>query len=133
LDVEGTYLPHSPKLENDVIIVNGFINNTFRKNETITPENNELYEVFTVASLIKKDPFYAALFHKMYVNDKQEIVLHPSVGKIPVLFGTMHDAEHKLKTLRYMYDEVIPYVNEDKYAQLDVRSKNRIVATKTKS
>jgi len=133
LDVEGTYLPYSPKTGNDVIVVNGFINNTFQKNKTITPENNELYEVFTVASLIKKDPFYAALFHKMYVNDKQEIVLHPSVGKLPVLFGTVQDAENKLKTLKYMYEEVIPYINDDQYAQLDVRFKNRIVATKTKS
>ena len=133
LDVEGTYLPYSPKTGNDVIAVNGFINNTFQRNKTITPESNELYEVFTVASLIKKDPFYAALFHKMYVNDKQEIVLHPSVGKLPVLFGTVQDAENKLKTLKYMYEEVIPYMNDDKYAQLDVRFKNRIVATKTKS
>jgi len=133
LDVEGTYLPHSPKVRNDVIIVNGFINNTFQKNKTVTPENNELYEVFTVASLIKKDPFYAALFQEMYVNDKQEIILHPSVGKLPVLFGTMQDAENKLKTLKYMYEEVIPYTGDEKYAQLDVRFKNRIVATKTKS
>jgi len=133
LDVEGIYLPYSPKTGNDVIAVNGFINNTFQKNKTITPENNELYEVFTVASLIKKDTFYAALFHKMYVNDKQEIVLYPSVGKLPVLFGTVQDAENKLKTLKYMYEEVIPYMNDDKYAQLDVRFKNRIVAKKTKS
>ena len=130
LDMEGTYLPHSPKLGNDVIIVNGFINNTFKKDETVTPENNELYEVFTVASLIKKDPFYAALFHKMDVSDKQEITLLPSVGELPVLFGAAQDAEQKLKTLKYMYEEVIPYVKEDKYKRLDVRFKNRIVATK---
>ncbi|MCL2291182.1 MAG: hypothetical protein FWC34_10880 [Bacteroidetes bacterium] len=133
LDVEGTYLPYSPKAGNDVIVVNGFINNTFRKNEIVTPENKELYEVFTIASLIKKDPFYSDLFHKMYVNDKQEVVLHPSVGKLPVLFGTMQDAESKLKTLKRMYEEVILYMAEDKYAQLDVRFKNRIVAKKSKS
>jgi len=133
LDVEGTYLPYSPKVGNDVIVVNGFINNTFQQNKTITPENNALYEVFTVASLIKKDSFYAALFHKIYVNDKQEFVLYPSVGKLPVLFGTVQDAESKLKTLKYMYEEVLPYMKDDKYAQLDVRFKNRIVATKTKS
>jgi hypothetical protein len=133
LDVNGVYLPYSPKAGNDVIIVNGSIPYTFRKKETITSESNELYALYVVASLIEKDPYYANLFHKLHINDKQEITLHPSVGNLPVLFGTTQDAEHKLKTLKYMYKEVLPYESEDKYAQLDVRFKNRIVATKTKS
>ena len=133
LDVNGVYLPYSPKTGNDVIVVHGSISPTFQKKETITSENNELYALYTVASLIKKDPFYAQLFHKLHINDKQEITLYPSVGNLPVLFGTTQDAEQKLKTLKYMYKEVLPYASEDKYARLDVRFKNRIVATKTKS
>ena len=133
LDVNGTYLPYSPKTGNDVITATGAIPYTFRKKETITPENNELYQLFTVASLIKKDPFYADLFHKISINNKQEVILHPSYGNIDVVFGTTQDAENKLKTLRYMYNEVLPYMSENKYAQLDVRFKNRIVAKKNKS
>ena len=133
LDVNGTYLPYSPKTGNDVITATGYIPHTFRKKETITSGNNELYQLFTVASLIKADPFYADLFHKIDINDKQEITLKPSHGNIPVLFGTIQDAGNKLKTLRYMYDEVLPYMSENKYVQLDVRFKNRIVAKKNKS
>jgi len=130
LDVNGTYLPYSPKVGSDVIVATGFISN---KNKTIPIENTEFYELFQMASLIKKDPFYENLFNKLYVNDKQEIILFPKDEKLPVLFGTVQDAESKLKTLKYMYKEVLPYMNENKYAQLDVRFKNRIVATKTKS
>ncbi|MCL2434767.1 MAG: hypothetical protein FWD09_01350 [Lentimicrobiaceae bacterium] len=133
LDVNGAYLPYSPKTGNDVITVAGAIPYAFRKKEAIASGSNELYQLFTVASLIKEDPFYADLFHKISINDKQEIVLHPSHGNLPVVFGTVQDAENKLKTLRYMYDEVLPYMNENKYAQLDVRFKNRIVAKKNKS
>jgi len=133
LDVNGTYLPYSPKAGNDVIVVNGFIPNTFRKDEIITPGSNELYALFSVASLIKKDPFYSDLFRNLHICGKQEITLYPSAGKLPVLFGTMQNAEKKLKTLKHMYKEVLPYMNDDKYAQLDVRFENRIVATKTKS
>jgi len=133
LDMNGIYLPYSPKVENDVIFASGNIPNTFKNKETVTLENTELYELFTVASLIHADPFYNALFKKMYVNEKQEIILTPSVGNTPVLFGTMQDAEHKLKVLKRMYEDVMPYTPEDKFAQLDVRFKNRIVATKTKS
>ena len=133
LDVNGIYLPYSPKTGNDVIVATGSIPNTFRKNETITSESSELYQLFKVALLIKEDPSYAGWFHKMEVNDKQEIMLHPVQGNLPVLFGTIQDAENKLKTLKYMYNEVLPYMSEGKYAQLDVRFKNRIVTRKTKS
>jgi cell division protein FtsQ len=133
LDVQGTYLPYSPKVENGVMIANGFIPNTFRIKETITPDNNELYELFFVASLIKADAQYAIWFNKMNVNEKQEITLYPSSGKLPVLFGTMQDAEKKLKALKFMYSDVLPYMDDGKYAQLDVRFQNRIVATKSKS
>jgi hypothetical protein len=133
LDREGVYLPYSPKTNSDVIIVRGAIPNTFQHKEKITPEDKELYDLFTAALLIKKDPFYATLFHQLTINTNQEIILIPSVGKLPILFGNIQDAENKLKTLKYMYDDVLPYMNDDKYAQLDVRFKNRIVATKTKS
>jgi len=133
LDDQGTYLPYSPKVENDVIIANGFIPNTFQKKEIITPDKKELYELFFVASLIKADKDYEKWFRKIDINDKKEITLYPSSGKLPVLFGTMQDAEKKFKALKFMYCEVLPYTNENKYAQLDVRFQNRIVATKSKS
>jgi len=133
LDATGIYLPYSPKTGNDVIVVNGSIPNTFQKGETVAPVNSELYALFSMASLIKEDQFYADLFHKLQINDKKEIILYPAVGKLSVLFGTIEDAEKKLKTLKHIYKEVLPYMNDNKYAQLDVRFENRIVATKTKS
>jgi hypothetical protein len=133
LDINGTYLPYSPKLGNDVIVVQGIIPNTYQKKETITFKDSELYELFSMASLIRKDAFYAKLFHKFYINETREIIFYPSVGKIPVLFGTIQDAANKLTTLKYMYEDVLSYMKEDKYAQIDVRFKNRIVATKSKS
>jgi cell division protein FtsQ len=133
VDVQGTYLPFSPKVENDVIVATGFISNTFQEKEKVSSDNNSLYELFSVATLIKTDPFYTELFHNLFVKDNQEIVLYPSVGNLPVRFGSAQDAENKLKTLKYMYHEVLPYMDENAYAQLDVRFKNRIIATKTKS
>jgi len=133
VDVQGTYLPYSPKVGNDVIVATGFISNTFQKNEKVSCDNDALYELFSVATLIKTDPFYTELFHNLYVKDNQEIMLYPSVGNLPVRFGNVQDAENKLKTLKYMYQEVLPYMDENAYTQLDVRFKNRIIATKTKS
>jgi len=133
LDVNGVDLPYSPKLKSDVIVASGYISPAIKKNGTTAIENNDLEQLYTLATLIKNDPFYADLFNKMYVNEKQEIILYPTDEKLPVLFGTMENAEKKLKRLRYMYHEVLPYMNEDKYAQLDVRFENRIIAKKSKS
>jgi len=133
LDVNGTFLPYSPKVENDVIVVQGEIPYSYQKKETVTPQNHELYALYAISSLIHEDLFYKELFHKLEINSKQEITLYPSVGKLPVLFGTTHDAQNKLKSLKYMYEDVLPYMAEDKYAQLDVRFKNRIIATKSKT
>jgi len=133
LDDQGVYLPYTPKVGNGVMIASGIIPNTFRKNEAVSPANEELYGVFVVATLIKSDPTYAAWFEKMYINEKQEITLYPTSCQIPVLFGTMQNAEKKLEALKYMYKEVLPYVEKGKYAQLDVRFQNRIVAAKSKS
>ncbi|MCL2245617.1 MAG: hypothetical protein FWC10_00665 [Lentimicrobiaceae bacterium] len=133
LDVEGVYLPYSSKVENGVIVAQGVIPNSFQTKETVTANNRELYELFTIATLIQEDPFYSALFTRMYIDEKQHITFYPTVGNLPVLFGTAQDAQNKLKSLKYMYEDVLPYMNEDKYARLDVRFKNRIVATKSKS
>jgi len=133
LDDRGVYLPYSPKVENDVIKATGFISDTFQKKETVTSENKELYELFLFAAFIDENPGYASWFNKININEKQEITLYPSFGELPVLFGTMQDAEKKLKALAHMYSDVLPYMDEGKYAQLDVRFQNRIVATKSKS
>ena len=133
VDVEGIYLPYSPKVGNDIIVATGFIPNTFQRKEKVGSDNNTLYELYSIATLIKTDPFYTKLFHEIQVTHNQEIVLIPSVGNLPVRFGNIQNAENKLKTLKYMYKEVLPYMDEHAYTQLDVRFKNRIVATKTKS
>jgi cell division protein FtsQ len=130
VEVNGAHLPYSPKCGSDVIVATGFI---AQKNGTASIENTDSDEIFYLASLIKNDPYYEDLFHKLEVTPKQEFILFPSFGTIPVLFGTTQNAENKFKTLKYMYKDVLPYVSDDKYAQLDVRFQNRIIATKTKS
>jgi hypothetical protein len=133
LDVDGVCLPYSPKTGNGVIVATGTIPYSYYLKKEITEENSVLHALYLMATLIKEDPFYDDLFKRVSVNDKHEIILHPSVGNLPVLFGTTENAEQKLETLKYMYDEVLPYVDENKYAQLDVRFTQRIVATKNKS
>jgi hypothetical protein len=136
LDVNGTCLPYSPKVGNSVIIAQGTIPCNYQKKVTITPDNHELYELFVIASLIHEDLYYNELFRELHINDNKDITLIPFIENIPVLpvlFGTTQDAPHKLKSLKYMYKDVLPYVNEDKYARLDVRFKNRIIATKSKT
>ena len=133
LDDHGVYLPFSPKVGNGVMTAAGFIPISIQKKETVTLKNYELYSLFSVATLLKADENFATEFKEMNINEKQEITLFPDEGKLPVLIGTMQNADKKLNTLRYMYKEVLPYLEDGKYKQLDVRFENRIVATKSES
>ncbi|MDR2970320.1 MAG: hypothetical protein LBU83_00105 [Bacteroidales bacterium] len=133
LDVQGVYLPYSPKVGNDVIIATGIIPHIYRKKEMINPENSALFDIYSLASKIKVDSFFSKLFHNININEEEEIILYPTVGKLPIKFGAIQDADNKLKILKYMYDEVLPYMEENAYTQLDVRFKNRIIATKNRS
>jgi len=129
IDVDGNYLPYSPKGGSDVIVTTG---NIPPRSDLPSVHHTEHSGLFHLAQLIKDDPFYEALFREMEVNSKREIVLKPTVGNLPVLLGNVQNVEQKLKTLKYMYEEVLPYVDNDKYTLLDARFQNRIIA-KTKT
>jgi cell division protein FtsQ len=133
ISVEGVYLPYSPKIGNGVIIAQGITSCCFPKKETVLLDNQKLDELFTMASFIHEDSFYSKLFHRLSIGDNQELMLYPAVGNISVLFGSTQDAQSKFKSLKYMYKDVLPYINENQYAQFDVRFKNRIIATKSKT
>ena len=85
--------------------------------------------LYLIAQAILEDPFSTAQFRQMYVNEKQEIELIPTVGNHVVLFGTEENAEDKLFNLKETYSHALVY-GVEQYKQLDARYKNRIIAKK---
>ena len=74
--------------------------------------------------------FYRAQFRQFYVQNNNEVVLVPTVGRHKILFGTDKNMEEKLFNLQQTYQQGLAYMGMDQYATLDVRYKNRVIAKK---
>lgn len=131
IDSEGEILPYSNKVQERIIIVNGFIDNTYKTNSNITLQSKSpLLMAFNIAKEIQNDEFSRAQFRQLYINEQQEIELIPSAGKMIILFGDDNNATEKLQYLREVYRNGLIYMNIHQYTQLDVRFKNRVIAKK---
>ena len=129
MDKNGALLPYSSSVTENVIVANGAINQQYDKNFNIDSCSKVMARLFLISQAILEDPFSTAQFRQMYVNEKQEIELMPTVGNHVVLFGTEENACEKLFNLKETYSHALAYGMEH-YKQLDARYKNRIIAKK---
>ena len=131
ISTEGEILPYSDKVQERLIIVNGFINKKYKVGSNITwLKKSPMLSAYNIALAIQKDDFSKAQFRQIYINENQEIELIPSVGRLTILFGDDTDAAEKLVHLREVYRNGLIYTNINQYTQLDVRFKNRVIAKK---
>jgi cell division protein FtsQ len=128
---EGEILPYSDKVQERLIIVNGFINKKYKVGSNITwLKKSPILSAYNIAHAIQQNEFAKVQFRQIYINENQEIELIPSVGRLTVLFGDDTDAAEKLVHLREVYRNGLIYTNINQYTQLDVRFKNRVIAKK---
>lgn len=130
IDETGEMLPFSLSVKENLFIANGNINDNYVKGKNISNSKSNLNRVFTIAKCIQDNDFYTAQFRQLYVNNHNEVVLIPTVGRHFVLFGNEKLAEEKLFNLQQTYQQGLAYMDMDKYSMLDVRYKNRVIAKK---
>lgn len=127
VDSKGMLLPFSSKMTDYLPIANGHIQQSYKKGAKI---NKDLLPIFVVSQEINKDDFYKAQFRQLYRNDQNQIELVSSVGHQIILFGDEQNAAEKLSNLKHVFQDGLTHLGYDRYAQLDARFKNRIVAQK---
>ncbi|MEG1555453.1 MAG: hypothetical protein RR356_01860 [Bacteroidales bacterium] len=130
IDDEGKLLPFSSRVKDNIMVVNGNIGTVYKPNSNIKTQKSNINAVFNIAKLIEENEFYTAQFRQLYVNDKNEIEIVPTVGKHVILFGDDKNAEEKLFNLKETYTNGLAYMGMDQYSLLDVRFKNRVIARK---
>lgn len=128
VDENGSLVPFTKKMQDYLIIANGEIHQHYKKGAS---SNKELTPVVKLAKEILSDEFYADQFRQIYLNSAKQMELVSTIGNHIVLFGTEENATEKLANLKQVYQNGIPRMGFDRYAQLDVRFKNRVIA-KTK-
>ncbi|MBQ7490305.1 MAG: hypothetical protein IJT51_07300 [Bacteroidales bacterium] len=127
---DGTLLPYSPRVKERMLIANGFILAPPARIKEAGAAGKTLNSIYMLAGVIASDDFYKAQFKQIFVNSEHELELVASVGRHTVLIGDGTNAEEQLSQLRTAYKQGISFMEPDKYCQLDLRFKNRIIAQK---
>ena len=130
VDEDGYMLPFSLAVKENVPVANGKITDAFADGKNVKDQQSNLHRVFKIASYMHGNDFYRAQFRQFYVQNNNEVVLVPTVGRHKILFGTYKNMEEKLFNLQQTYQQGLAYMGMDQYATLDVRYKNRVIAKK---
>ncbi len=134
LDKEGDIFPISRQYAPRVTIANGYI-----KEEVINPSgnindsiyNNSTYrDLYKLTQLINKNSLLKAQINQIYINSKGNFDLIPELGNHLIQFGTMVDADIKIKYLDAYYKKYLKTSIWDSYKTINLTYKNQIVCTK---
>ena len=98
---------------------------------------NKRYEdylrLLDVVEYISADKFWSAEFLQIVAHDggdKMQLSAVTRSGGFLVELGDTYDIEHKLKSLRRFYDEVLSNVGWDAYSRISVRYDGQVVCQK---
>ena len=127
VDTEGSVVPYTSKMQDYLMVVNGNLPDSF-KNGKNAPK--KVREALALAKIIQQNDFYQAQFRQIYLNNHNEMELISTIGGQTVLFGSVDNAEEKLRNLKTVYENGLSHRGYNTYAQLDARYKNRIIATR---
>ena len=125
LDNSGIRIPISKNFTPRVIVANGEIPQ-YNSNE-FENDRGIIRDIFKLAVIIQKDSFYAAQIEQIYLDQEEEFVLIPKVGKQRILFGKFEKAEEKLENLKIFYRDGMPYKGWNTYEALDLRFDGQVV------
>ncbi|MCB0635017.1 MAG: cell division protein FtsQ/DivIB [Lewinella sp.] len=128
LDADGQQMPPSAHYTARVLVATGNLppyEELFREQEA-----NTLNHVFALNELLREDDFLRALVEQIYVNNRGELTLAPSVGNQVILFGRYQQAEEKLHRLKVFYREGLPYKGWNAYRSFDLRYNGQVVCKK---
>ncbi|MDR1878956.1 MAG: hypothetical protein LBQ64_05265 [Bacteroidales bacterium] len=141
-----------PKRKNSgrIIVANGNIPNRYvvgyfvGREETSDKSKGKknyspLYTVWKIACFIENDPFWKAQTGQIYVNEKQEIELVPTVGDHIILFGkiALHEdadktVQQRFDNLKYLYTEGFKITGWERYKLINLKYGTEIPCEKKK-
>jgi cell division protein FtsQ len=127
MDNKGARIPLSKHVTERLLVVTGNIPPHVPNFMEEGPEL--LQDVFELGKMIHKDEFFNAMIEQVDVQGK-EFVLIPKMGRQKIKFGTLEDAESKLKRLKRYYKEVVATTGWNTYKTIDVRFDKQVVCQK---
>ncbi len=127
VDKGGTVVPYTPKMKDYLMVVNGNISNQYKTGKAAP---KKVQDALALTKKINENDFYQAQYRQIYFNNRNEMELTTAIGGQIILFGSLDNADEKLKNLKTVYENGLSHKGYNTYAQLDARFKNRIIATR---
>jgi cell division protein FtsQ len=140
MDQSGYLLPVNPNFSARVLVANGFINDSYRKNPAYQVNilalsdsifyDSLLTNLYKLAIYISHDDFLKAQIDQIYVNEIGEFELIPRLGNHVILLGTAADLEDKFRKLFVFYRVGLNKIGWNKYSVINIKYKNQVVCSK---
>ena len=135
IDDAGCVFPFSPAYTACVPVVTGTAAPSFKAGYTgVIPERDRLLQQLCAFGLfLDRSDFWSAQVLQIHVKNPREIELVPRVGNHLIRLGSLDQYEYKLKKLYAFYREALPREGWERYAKLDLRYGDQVVATRRAS
>jgi cell division protein FtsQ len=140
LDESGSLLPVNPNFSARVLVANGIIDESYRKNPDYRVNilslsdpvfyDSLLTNLYKLTMYITHDKFLKAQIAQIYVNEMREFELIPRIGNHVILLGTAEDLDDKFKRLYAFYRFGLNKIGWNKYNVINIKYKNQVVCSK---
>jgi cell division protein FtsQ len=128
LDSQGVIIPNTSSKFCDVLVASGNIKNAMASGKIIGGETAK--NIVAVAKFIAADSLWNAQFQQLYVDNYNDLILIPRIGKHSIVVGNGANLPQKFGNLRLFYDQGLKSTGWDRYKSVDISNLNQVVGTR---
>jgi cell division protein FtsQ len=128
LDSQGVIIPNTSSKFCDVLVANGNIKNVMASGKIIGGETAK--NIVALAKFIAADSLWNAQFQQLYVDNYNDLILIPRIGKHSIVVGNGANLPQKFGNLRLFYDQGLKSTGWDRYKSVDISNLNQVVGTR---
>jgi cell division protein FtsQ len=128
LDSQGVIIPNTSSKFCDVLVASGNIRNAMASGKIIGGETAK--NIVAVAKFIAADSLWNAQFQQLYVDNYNDLILIPRIGKHSIVVGNGANLPQKFGNLRLFYDQGLKSTGWDRYKSVDISNLNQVVGTR---
>lgn len=125
LDSSGTKIPHRGYFAPDVPVATGNIQE--KQGDSGKINTLVMKDLLKIATYIFYDSFWNAQFEQLYVDNFNDIILVPRVGRHSIVTGNADNLPEKFENLRVFYVKGLRNLGWDKYKTIDLRFRRQVI------
>lgn len=135
IDRDGMTMPLSDAWTARVLVATGDLHEPFATGTHDTAANDSLTRatrsaaIHRLAAYIGNDPAWSALIDQVVVDARGEFELVPRIGQMRIAIGNGEELDQRFAKLRGFYAKGIAQGGWRKYARIDLRFTDQVVAT----